>query len=162
MAVSPTTAAPTQAPTSTPTITIGYWYEKYGNSKQDDYDCVMSAYDSKSGDWRSNYQYYYATLADCERLCSAQSNCRMFVDVRELNPRFCAFKSSRQRVSHPDKDVYVKRVSQTTAAPTSAPTSPPATSPTSMPTASPTLAPTIDFRAQYCLLLESLFQELGI
>ncbi|KAK3282951.1 hypothetical protein CYMTET_9331 [Cymbomonas tetramitiformis] len=87
----------------------GYSYVKIQNKQIGGNNCVMSAYDSNNAAWLTSSKYSYASLADCEELCSAQSSCAAFVDNREASPVYCIFKTSTVTNSNTAKDTYVRQ-----------------------------------------------------
>ncbi|KAK3277036.1 hypothetical protein CYMTET_14930 [Cymbomonas tetramitiformis] len=104
----------------------GYSYVKIQNKQIGGNNCVMSAYDSNNAAWLTSSKYSYASLADCEELCSAQSSCAAFVDNREASPVYCIFKTSTVTNSNTAKDTYVRQVRSSTPPPPSPhPPSPP-------------------------------------
>ncbi|KAK3255740.1 hypothetical protein CYMTET_35091 [Cymbomonas tetramitiformis] len=87
----------------------GYSYVKIQDKQIEGNNCVMSAYDSNNAAWLTSSKYSYASLADCEELCSAQSSCAAFVDNREASPVYCIFKTSTVTNSNTAKDTYVRQ-----------------------------------------------------
>ncbi|KAK3258945.1 hypothetical protein CYMTET_32034 [Cymbomonas tetramitiformis] len=106
-ASSPSPPPPPSPPPATPDD--GYFYTKISDKVIASNPCSMSAYDSTNANWKADNQYYYTSLADCEELCSAQSDCLAFVDNRVSSPPTCIFKASTQTKDASDKDVYVRQ-----------------------------------------------------